>query len=345
MSVDYNYKVLEMLVDNIDDYLIENDIPYIKINVFKIEYITEIPYVKYLLLKDLSSDILSFPEVELVNYTELTSEKLIKLSQVQLYNYLFFNNQESSDDFIQYSKNILFKGFYLNNYEIHIIFDLSNYNLKIDNTYRKSQVWCCLIDEIINHNKVCNFTIDDSVYNFFINNIEFCFLKNNINENYDLPIVGYIGIEASKLNFTYTFGATAKDKNSILGPYYYFTDYNGAIRDCKDFKKGGIVRFVLFLGKIKIIENLFTDENDDSEIKRERLNDPTLQHNLEVLTMRISDHDGKWSKHFDSAFLGKIELDNGEYLKDEPIIVLKDYTQHIPLSYHYIDENENYIIM
>ena len=75
---------------------------------------------------------------------------------------------------------------------------------------------------------------------------------------------------------------------------------------------------------------------------------------MEVLTMRISDHDGKWSEHNDSVFLGKIELDNGSYLKNTPIIVLKDYHQQIPLSYHYIDksylhekydENENYIIM
>ena len=75
---------------------------------------------------------------------------------------------------------------------------------------------------------------------------------------------------------------------------------------------------------------------------------------MEVLKMRISDHDGKWSENYDSVFLGKIELDNGSYLKNTPIIVLKDYNQQIPLSYHYIDksclnekydENDNYIIM
>ena len=59
---------------------------------------------------------------------------------------------------------------------------------------------------------------------------------------------------------------------------------------------------------------------------------------FEVLTMKISDHDGKWSEYYDSVFLGKIELDNGFYFKNAPIIVLKDYHQQIPLSYHYIDK-------
>jgi hypothetical protein len=70
--------------------------------------------------------------------------------------------------------------------------------------------------------------------------------------------------------------------------------------------------------------------------------------------MRISDHNGQWSEFNDSVFLGKIELDNGEYLKNTPVYVLKEYEQQIPLSYHFIDksylkekynENTDYLIM
>ena len=70
--------------------------------------------------------------------------------------------------------------------------------------------------------------------------------------------------------------------------------------------------------------------------------------------MRISDHDGKWSEFYDSVFLGKIELDNGDYLKNTPIYVLKEYEQQIPLSYHFInksylkekyEEGSDYLIM
>ena len=60
-----------------------------------------------------------------------------------------------------------------------------------------------------------------------------------------------------------------------------------------------------------MVENLPNDESDNSDIKKERLEDPDLDKNMEILIMRISDHDGKWTENYDSAFLGKIELDNG----------------------------------
>lgn len=374
----YNYIALDKLEYNIDDYLNENiDNIKVKINAFEIKNSTNGAYLKYLLIKDKSTDVLFFPEVELSDYSELMSEKIVMLAKIQLYYLIQLNNNklDEDDNYSKYDKNIRFKGFYLNEDEIHIFFDLTECNLIIDCTYRKAQLWFCLIDEIINYNKVCSFNIDSNVINFFMTNIDFCFLKNKNNENYELPIVGYIGIQPIKLNFTYTFGISVKDKNAIMGPYYYFTNYNGSIRDggwsetgteTKDndniitdneygrFKQGGIVRFALFLGKTKIVENLLNDSNDDSKIKKERLNDKNLDQNMEVLTMRISDHDGKWIEHNDSVFLGKIELDNGSYLKNTPIIVLKNYNQQIPLSYHYIDksylhekydENENYIIM
>jgi hypothetical protein len=72
------------------------------------------------------------------------------------------------------------------------------------------------------------------------------------------------------------------------------------------------------------------------------------------MTLRISDHDGLWKQNYDSVYLGKMELDNGEYLRDAPLYVVKDYYNHAPLSYHYInkrtlgskfDENSDYQIM
>ena len=374
----YNYLGLDKLLYNIDDYLNENmAITKIKINAFEIKNSKNGPYLKYLLIKDILTDVLFFPEVELSDYSELISKKIVMLTQIQLYNLIQLNSNklDEHDNYSKYDKNIIFKGFYLDEDVIHIFFDLSECILSIDCTYRKSQLWFCLIDEIINYNKVCSFNIDSNVINFFMANIDFCFLKNKNNENYELPIVGYIGIQPIKLNFTYTFGISVKDKNAIMGPYYYFTDYKGSIRDggwsetgmeVKDndniitdneygrFKQGGIVRFAIFLGKTKIVENLLNDKNDNSEIKKERINDASLDKNIELLTMRISDHDGKWSKFHDSVFLGKIELDNGEYLKNTPIYVLKEYEQQIPLSYHFIDksylkekydENTDYLIM
>ena len=63
--------------------------------------------------------------------------------------------------------------------------------------------------------------------------------------------------------FLYTFGNAAKDKNAILGPYYYFTDYYNAFKDVVELEgnsKVGIVRFALFVGNTKYYENLLNDK-------------------------------------------------------------------------------------
>ena len=65
---------------------------------------------------------------------------------------------------------------------------------------------------------------------------------------------------------------------------------------------------------------------------------------MERLLMRISDHDGKWSEKYDSAYLGNVELDNGEVF-DKNILVLKEYEQQIPLTYHYVNKKCDYLIL
>ena len=365
----YNYTALSRLIDNIDDLLCSNI--RIKIMAYEIKNNKKNPYLLYLLYKDELAESLFFPELPTM-YQNVNSDNVIKLSKLMLFNLL------SLSDHSEFDNNICFKGFYLNGYDVHIVFDLTECKLQIYDVYRKNQMWFTLLDEIINHKKINNIFIYSSVTNFFINNNDFIFLKNENGDNYELPIVGYIGmngIKYNKVSFTYTFGNSPKDKNAILGSYYYFTDYKNSFREggwsetgkpvkvddilitdneYGRYKKGSILRFGLFLGKMKMVENLPNDESDNSDIKKERLEDPDLDKNMEILTMRISDHDGKWAENYDSAFLGKIELDNGEYFKNNQIYVLKEYEQQIPLSYHFIDkkylkdlydENTDYLIM
>jgi hypothetical protein len=81
------------------------------------------------------------------------------------------------------------------------------------------------------------------------------------------------------------------------------------------------------------------DPIDESEIKQSMLNDTSRNKNFEIQTLRISDHDGNWTNEYDSAYLGNIELDDGNLLKNTPIYVIKDYNQQIPLTKHYINKN------
>lgn len=221
----YNYTALSQLVDNIDDLLSSNIT--IKITAYEIKNNKKNPYLSYLLYKDELSDSLFFPELPTV-YQNVNSENVIKLSKLMLFNLLSLTNHSEFD------KNICFKGFYLNSREVHIVFDLTECKLQIYDVYRTNQMWFALLDEIVNHKNVCNFFIDSSVTNFFINNDEFIYLKNENGDNYELPVVGYIGmngINYNKVSFVYTFGNSPKDKNAILGPYYYFTDYKNSIRE------------------------------------------------------------------------------------------------------------------
>ena len=364
----YNYNALNILVDDIDITLLQKmKFVQIKINAYEIQNNNKYPYLKYLLYKSDFTDSLNFPELEILPITVLNTDKILNLAKDQLFSLLELS------DYNDFEGKLHFKGFFHDNNNIHIFFDLTKCNLQLCDTYRSNKLWFALIDEIMNHKRLCSFFIESSVSNFFIDNTDFIFLEianENCNENgkdtcgdfYELPVVGYIGVDDvnyNKINFLYTFGTAAKDKNAILGPYYYFTDYKNSIRqgawsetgkpvkkcdviitdnEYGRYKKGAIIRFALFLGKMKFVENLPNDESDNSDVKKERLEDPNLDRNMEILTMRISDHDGKWADNYDSVFLSKTELDNGAYLKNTPIMVLKEYEQQIPLSYHLIDK-------
>jgi hypothetical protein len=200
----------------------------------------------------------------------------------------------------------------------------------------------------VNTREVLGIAIHESVYSFFINNKEFCFLTNKNEELYEIPVAVYINVNKNKLQFIGTFGTSIKNKNAILGSYYYFTNYDNAVVNsqieldetdvikCIHKAEHGIIRFALFLGKTKIIDNNEKNGLDNSIIKKERLMDNNLDNNIEKLTLRISDHDGHWSQEYDSCFLGNIELDNGTVLKNIPLYVVKEYNQQIPLSYHHL---------
>jgi hypothetical protein len=201
----------------------------------------------------------------------------------------------------------------------------------------------------VNHKKICNLKIQENVSDLFISNDKLCFLVDENNNSYEIPIVSFIGTSKEQINFKYVFGEHSQNKNAILGPYFYFTNFTNSFKsqnlgiqknNINDTNKLNdcIVRFLLFTGKVKYIENNLNDPNDESQIKKQRLEDETIDQNFERLTIRISDHDGLWSTNFNSVYLGHIELDNGTYLENTPIFVVKEYEQQLPLSYHYINK-------
>lgn len=316
----YNYPIKTILINDLDKIYHLEKIKHIYLCLYKVNSNGLYPFLNYLLVLN-ENKIFTFPKLPI--YSSLTKENLVAYSKVYLSGILQENHFE------EFSKNILFDGFQEYNDSIYLFFDVTNCRLNINVDHFSQNMIFGLMDEIINYKNICGINVDRSVYSFFINNDCTLYLYDDLNQPYEIPVIGFVGkINESETNFTMIFGETAKNKSAILGPYFYFTNFNKV-------KSKGIIRFALFLGKIKYIENAPNDEIDESEIKKQRLNDNNLDKKREGLLLRISDHDGIWAKSFDSVYLGNLELDDGTQLNEGPFIVLKDSTQHLPLTYHY----------
>jgi hypothetical protein len=326
----YNYSAKKSLITDIDDYLESNTLNQIKIVAYEVNNNGISPFLQFLLFKDDFLPYFSLPFIPL-NSNNTNSEQIINMAKI------VFIGLNLTDNYESLAKNIVFDGFYEYNGEMFLFVNITKNKFNFYDIYSDSVVRLALVDEILNQKHVCNIPIDKTITDFFISNFECCVLKDHNNEDYEVPVVSYVGKPVSKLNFTYTFGETKQNKNAILGPHYYFTNFENAFKEgmINDNNKYGVVRFAVFTKKIKYIENFVDDNIDESETKKMKLHDENVDQNLERLTMRITDYDGKWTENYDSCYLGHIELDNGEYLKNTPILVVKEYNQQIPLSYHY----------
>lgn len=364
----YNYAIKHVLTKDLPLNFELKTYEQIILCIYRINISGKNPFIQYLLS---NNDFDKMRLLVLPVFTTLNYEKLIDYSKVFLHGILQVENFE------EFNKKLVFDGCFGYNNNLYLFFDTTNNKININDTCNYNSLMFALTDEIINHNKICNIPISEDTKQFFIMNDSINYLYDENNEPYEHPIVGFVGKPTPQtLNFTYIFGESPRNKSAILGPYYYFTDFNYAIRQggwSHDYKprymynklitdneygrylKGGIVRFALFTGNTKYVENIPNAPNDCSEIKKQRMNDPSLNQNYEIQTLRISDHDAIWTKTYDSVYLGNTELDDGSFVKETPLIVLKDYEQQLPLSFHFIDKtsignkydsnNHSYIII
>jgi hypothetical protein len=349
----YNYGVKNFLMKDIALFAETNEYSSIILCVYKVNTNGKFPFLEYLLINN-GLGILTLPSIPI--FSAFNKSNLISYSKVFLSGILQVN------DFKEFDNNLDFDGFYEFGQNLHLFFDVTKCKYNLDDTYLSCDVRFALTDEIINHKKICNICIDKEATDFFLKNDSINYLYDGNNEAYEIPIVGFVGKPTpEKVNFVYTFGESSKDKTEILGPYYYFTNFYNAIREggwSKNYKeesifnkkitdnengryiKGGIIRFALFTGQTKYIENMPNDPIDDSEIKKFRIEDNSIDRKIEILTLRISDHNGNWAKNYDSVYLGNIELDDGSLLNDTSKIVLKEYNQQVPLSSHFINKSK-----
>jgi hypothetical protein len=328
----YYYKANTLLKKNIDNYLNQHDVHDIKISLYKINNKCKYPFIEYLFMKNLDKNKLHFIELFINNIID--SEKIVDLSKIFTFGILNkFLNIKNHDD---YNEKTIFSGFYIWEKQIYLFFDISLCNLCINDTNLKNDFLFVIIDEIINYRNTYKIDFDLQIVKFFIKNNDFCYLINDNNKEYELPIVAYISKEVNMLNYVFNCGLSPNNHNELFGSFFYFTNMDNALLEITDTKKG-LVRFAVFTSKMKYIENYINDNIDDSYIKKERLLDSKLDQKYEHLTIRISDYFGKWIDNYDSIYLGNVLLDDDTYLTKTPIIVVKEFNQYVPLSYHYIN--------
>ena len=237
-------------------------------------------------------------------------------------------------------RDLTIVGFIEYNDQLFLFFDLHETDvLTIDNVHlkkRDDRLWWCLIDEICNVKKVLNFNIHPSVYKTFYTNPALIYLKNEYNKRIETPIVGYYGNYYKFIPIIAALGS----QNSVRGlldntNLFYFSAFRKSIRyagwsplyreriaynkkitdiDGK-YTKGGVVRFALFLGKVKV-------PLDDA------------YDNIVTLFKKKSE----WYKRYNSILLGSVDYD-GVKLNIMPEYILENYEQYLSLSYHEIDKN------
>jgi len=243
-------------------------------------------------------------------------------------------------------ENVNFSGFLNDNENLYIFYQLKITNNFSTGLFRTTPVWFVTVDEIINKKSVCNIEINDSLGEFFTDFIDLTVLKNEKDETIETPSIFYSGTHYANLKFNSIF-SRGTIEGGIFGKHFYFTDYKNAVKEggwsqnnqsldvngknvTEDknkngrFTRGGIIRYAVFVKKSSILFNNINDSNDEA--------------NLDELTRRITDYHGNWVHEYDSIFVGRPTLDNGNVFANGPLLAVKRYNQFLPLSYHYLNK-------
>ena len=252
-----------------------------------------------------------------------------------------------------------YQGYYVSKGKTYIFVNMKDtYEVELYSV--KKNMISCTVDDICNSGKIYDLFIDKQTRDFFLQNDQFVRLNGPNGELIDTPLTGYFGSYWKRIAVTAALGPFVMSPYASLGPYYYFGTFESALRyavidpskgeigkskslvltheDTDIFTKGGIVKFILFLGRTKVLLNRSSDVDDDSEFTL------GLAENNKFVdaTLKIRDNDGKWTKNYDSVIVTAYpSFSKLEQTRDlEPQIVLKSFSQQAPISYVYIDTSK-----
>jgi hypothetical protein len=203
------------------------------------------------------------------------------------------------------------------------------------------------ISEIVNLRHVYSNPIHSSATQLFCNNPVLTQITTSKDALLESPDVFYVGDKYEKIIYESVFGLTKSTLYASLGPFYYLGTFDSALKYAltdkfhpyisKSSKKksyGGVLRCVVFVGKLKVIRNKIHNVSA-SYIEPVIENDPKMKKYIQSV-QHMRDNAGEWADKYNSVIAGRIPLKGGKLYKKEPQIVVRAYHQQLPLSWRII---------
>ena len=169
-------------------------------------------------------------------------------------------------------------------------------------------IWWGTVSEIFNHRKIMFYDISNTVTDVFLAYPAAIKIFHN-EVLLETPMVLYNGSDSNSAKYNAIFSVKKANNDSRYGPFYYFTDLYSSMRyACYDIdtgeknNKGGVVRFVIYPGKMKVF--MKKDRPDKSDMAKYIYSiNP-----LEKRTGQFRDNDCKWKEHYNSAYNGVYKI-------------------------------------
>lgn len=221
-------------IPNMNKPIVFSTIKPVIIFMFQIRFAGLYPFLLFLLQKqkDNTLTFINYPSFDgRVNDKKMINNCIIFIKQI-------------------YPKLIIsYKGFYETSYNNIIILESNNSeNEDIHTNNINEDIWST-IHEIVNIEKVYNYQINKSVVDLFIKNPKFLFLKDDYNNNYETPIVGYY---TQKKNIKFAcFDIYRETLIPSIGKCYNFY-----VNIPEKNENENIMRFIIFTENILLFNNL-----------------------------------------------------------------------------------------
>lgn len=219
---------------------------------------------------------------------------------------------------------------------------------------KRNHVWWVVASEIVNFKKVMYMDIDPAITDLFIKNPEIMHLYDCKSRLLETPTICYFGDEFQKIKYLAFFGLLKAPVKSSFGPFYVATNFLSSMKyacythnqqpfqlytgekitsgEHGKYKEGGVLRMILFIGKMKVF--LRDGPPDDSQISQELARtDKTIE---KFLSLR--DSNGNWTEEYDTAYKGlHFASTNGDVVVNPVEWFFKDYSHFVVISYHNMD--------